>query len=153
MSRAVPAGHTAEAYRQETGEAWIDLVEFTHPDLAVPLRVAAVPTAIASAGAVYDPFPVRVVMPDGGGGGAALEISNVDHQIMGILRGVQSPISVTVRTVLASAPDTVVQTFEGLEWRQVHWDAGVIRGRLVVQFYDEEALTGSFTASRYPGLF
>lgn len=151
MSRTVPAGHTAESYRQETSEAWIDLIEFNHPDLAVPIRVAAVPTAIAAGGAVYDPFPVRVVMPDADG--AALEISNVDQQIMGVLRGIRSPISVTVRTVLASDPDTPVQTFEGLEWRQVHFDAGVIRGRLVVQFHDDENLTGDFTASRYPGLF
>lgn len=154
MSRDLPADHTSEAYRQETGEAWIDLIEFTHSQLAVPLRVAANHEAVTHDGGTYSPYPVRVIMPGGAGGGASLEISNIDQQVIGVLRGIESPIDVTVRTVLASDTDaSPVQEFIGLEWRQVHYDASLISGHLVVQFYDDENLTGAFTASRYPGLF
>lgn len=155
MSRAVPAVHTSEAYKQQTDEAWIDLIEFTHAQLAVPLRVAANHEQVIHDGATYSPYPVRVVMPGGGsGGGASLEISNIDQQVIKLLRSIESAISVTVKTVLASDTDAApVQEFIGLEWRQVHYDANIISGHLVVQMWDDENLTGAFTASRYPGLF
>lgn len=153
MSRDLPAEHTREAYKQETSEAWIDLITIDHRELVQPIRVSANHAPVSSGGELYTSFPVRVIRPSDGDTGANLEISNVDQQIIGVLRGITTPATIDIRTVLASDPNIVVQTFEGLEWRQVNFNAGTINGKLAVQFYNQEYLTGQFTASRYPGLF
>lgn len=145
---------------QETGEVLLALVTIDHPSIiGGPLRVVQDMKDLTSNGNVYTAFPFEIRLPEDSDDGQAtvtLTIDNIDRTIAATIKGIppSSPPSVTVDLVIASQPDTIEMSMQGLTLRNVTGDAFQIEGELAM---DEEDLIafpeGSFTPQYFPGLF
>lgn len=156
MSRTLSSTALASAHAQETGEVWLVLLTITHSTLPTPIRVVNNTEDITSRGLLFQGFPFRIVLPGESSDGpvhASLEFDNVERTAIAAIRTTNSPPSVTIEVILASAPDTVELSFAGLQLREANYDALTISGELHFESLMNEPITLSMTPSRLPGLF
>jgi hypothetical protein len=100
----------AKAYATELSDAWIALLEFTHPDLAVPLRFTDGGQDITAGGQVYIYEPFKIRLPnesDDAPPMGRLALDNVTLAAIQALRSLEGPLTLELTIVLASDPDTV----------------------------------------------
>lgn len=85
---------------------------------------------------------------------ARLSIDNVSQEIAIAIRSITSPPSVDMEIVRAEATDVVEIPFTGFHLRNAQWDMNNVSGDLMVEdFMMEPYPSGTFTPSRFPGLF
>lgn len=157
MPRALSTPAMRAIFAQQTGEAFITLLTFTHPEF-LPIRVCDDGQDVVSGGQTFQHFPFELVLPeetDEAPPVVQLEICNVDRAIVNAVRSVSgTPISVEMSIVLASSPDTIEAGPITLSLIDVEYDAAVVRGTLAFegdvlnQAYPAEI----FTPADYPGL-
>lgn len=95
------------------GDAPLYLLTLTHEDLEAPLRFVRDFVNCTSRGNTYTAFPFDVTPPgsaDGGTSPASISMTAVGGEIPATLRSLTSPGTMLVELVLASDPDTVVET-------------------------------------------
>ncbi len=156
MARTLSTTALQSMHAQETGEVWLVLLTIGHASLAQPIRVVNNTENIVSRGAVFLAFPFEIVLPGEDPDGitrASLRFDNVERTAIGVIRGLDSPPTVTLEVVLASNPSTVEIAFEGLTLRNVTYDALQIEGELYFESIFTEPITLTMTPSRFPGLF
>lgn len=156
MARTLSSTALASIHAQETGEVWLVLLTISHASLPSPIRVVNNNEDITSRGNIYQAFPFDIVLPGEDPDGitkAMLRFDNVERTAITAIRGLTSPPSVTIEVILASAPDTVEISFEGLTVRNVTYDAVQIEGELHFESLWTEPITLTMTPSRFPGLF
>jgi len=159
------------AYAQETGRVLIVLITLDHDDLATPIRLSTDPTqrieelttatdvvyGTVSRGETYIFFPVRVTLPndtDVGPGEMRLEVDNVHRQYTQTIRELFTPVNVSVEVVMDDDLDTVEAQWPEFLLTEIHYDASVISGKLVLETLDREPFpAGSFSPAYFPGLF
>lgn len=158
MPRTLSAAARAAAFAQETGEAFIVLLELEHPQFAGIIRVCSNNVGVYSGGNLYQPFPFEVNLPDDTEDAVprvTLKIDNIDRRIMAEVRAITSgAVTVRMSVVLASSPDVIEVGPLTFTLRDVTYDAMTIEGALVYEDVLNEAFpSGEFSQSRFPGLF
>ena len=145
------------AFAQETAETVLVALTITHADLAAPVRVVNNHANIVSNGNTYVGFPFEIDLPEVGPGApprVTLRIDNVDRQIVDALRAISSPFDLEIEVLLASQPDTIEASFEGLKAISARYDALTVEAELGFEDVLSEPYPGdSFTPARNPGLF
>jgi hypothetical protein len=144
-------------YAQETNEVFVVLVEIDHADLASPIRVCSNDTDITSNGNVFTAYPFNIELPSDDEGDmpqARLTIDNVDQSLTASIRTIQSPPSVRIMVVLASAPDVLEVDMPDFVFSNITYDAFTISGTISIESFMNEPFPGDvFTPSQFPGLF
>jgi len=141
----------------ETDEVFLSLLEFTHTDLATPIYFVNDTVSIVSNGITYEPYPFRIVLPDDVEGKlpeVKLTIDNVDRQLIEAVRGFSNPPEVTLKEVLASAPDTIEMQIDNMKLRNLNYDTFTITGALVIDSPMSRRFPASnYNPKQYPALF
>ena len=160
MSRTTSVALRQLANAQESGQVLLALIEISHAlILNGPLRLVQDVKPLVSHGNLYTAFPFQIVLPDESTEGTPrvkLTLDAVDQSIMTAIRTLppNATPSITVALVVASQPDVIEMSMQGLGLRTVTGDAQKIEGELLI---DEEDLQrfpeGSFTPFDFPGMF
>lgn len=119
-------------------------------------RVCDNATDIVSNSQTFTAFPFTIELPGDREDApvAQLRISNVDKAIGQAIDAAPGPVNVKIELVLASAPDNVEKTFDGLELRVTRRTALTVEGELQsAQFTSEPWPKVRATPGRFPGLF
>lgn len=170
MTRTTSAAFRAAAFAQETGEVVVTLLTIMHDSLADPIRLSNDPTqrvdgtgasqpayGTVSRGDTYLFCPFQLLLPDDQdrtSPAARLRLSNVHQDLIPLLRSVDTPASVLVEVVLASAPDDVEVSFPPLDLSEATFDAAEIEVDLVMDTLENEPYPAeSFDPSGFPALF
>ena len=141
----------------ETGEIFLTLLEFTHSELGTPLYFVDNTVSITSNSIVYEPYPFRITLPEDTQGvlpEVGLTIDNVDRTLTEAIRGFNNPPNVTLKVILASAPDTIEMQIDNLKLRNISFNAFTVSGSLII----DSPMSRKFPAStynpkQYPALF
>jgi len=158
MARTLSTVAKRAIYSSESGEVFVVLLTIDHPDFLLPIRVGSDAVQVTSDGNVHLPYPFRVSMPselEDRLPEVTLEIDNVDRQIVDAVRSVGgSPMTVTMKVVLASSPNVIEAGPIEFTLRDVSYDASVVQGSLGFDDPLNEPFPGdSFTPARFSGLF
>jgi hypothetical protein len=143
-------------HAQETGEVWLVLLTISHADLATPIRVVNNNEDIVSRGNTFLAFPFEIVLPGqdpDSAPKAQIRFDNVERTAIPAIRGLTSAPSVLIEVILASAPNSVEISFDGMKFVGVNYSATIIEGELQFEVLYSEAITAQMTPSRFPGLF
>lgn len=156
MSRTLSAAMSAAIFSQETDEAVVTLVELHNDGWASPVRLANAGADVTSGGAVYTALGFTIAMPDDEDEARAIArwvADNAGQEIIGQLRQTVGVISVIVRYVLASQPDTLEAGFTA-ELPEISYDVSTITGGLTVDpVLDDAFAKDRFDARKFPGLY
>lgn len=157
MSRDTSLTFRQAVNAQETGEAFLVLIEIDHDDLTTPIRVTSDGVDTVSNGNTYTAYPFEISLPDdqeGSVSAAKLTIDNIDRVIVEAIRSISTAPTVTISVVLGSDPDTVEATFPNYEFRQIEYDAMTVSGDLSLKTFMSEPYPGdAFLPSTFPGVF
>jgi Domain of unknown function (DUF1833) len=147
MARAI-LGHRSD-------EVALVLLTITSADFTT-IRVVNDGVDITSNGNTFLKFPFVIDLPGDGEGLpiARLQIQNVSRQIWEAIEAATATINVKIEVILASAPDTIEKSFDGLELRNVVCNALTVEGELTTQQFTAEPYPHiRAIPSRLPGLF
>lgn len=111
---------------------------------------------ITSGGNTFTAYPFEIELPGDGENApiARLRIGNVSRQIWEAIDAATGQITVKIELVLASAPNTIEKSFDGLELRNVVCNALTVEGDLTTASFTSEPYPHMrATPSRLPGLF
>jgi len=151
---------------QETDEVFIVLLELSHPDFDETIYLSSDPTTTlldgdygtVSNGTDYLFFPFEISLPPQDEtflGKTVLRIDNVTRDIIREVIQIQGePITVTVKIVLGSDPDSIEIEMPSLRMTNVSANATEMQADLyprVIQ--DEQWPYDNFSRSDFPGLF
>lgn len=156
MSRALSSNAIASQNAERTAEAWLILLIIDHASLASPIRVVDNNADITSGGNLFVAWDFNLVLPGEDPDNpdySRLAIGNIDPLIIRTLRQIASPPSITIRVILASAPDVIEVEFAGLVLRKASYDAGQITGDLAFEEILTEPVATALTPAMFPGLF
>ncbi len=149
----------AASFAAQTGEVFLVLLTITHPNLDEPIYLVNDQQNLVSRSHTFIAWPFDIDLPDAGNDSmpaCQITFDNVDLTITSTIRSLQSPPSVTVEVVLASSPDTVEASFEGLTLQNVQYDASQIQAQLAYENVLAEPFPGDNfvpTNPGFPGLF
>lgn len=148
MPRALSSNAVREALAEHSTDAFLMLVEFTYPATGETFRVALNTEDVTSGGHAYTATYFEVTLPetsDRAPQGCQITVDNVDLRMIDLLRSIVTPLSVTIRVVLASSPDVIEMELADLVLREVTWNAQTITGTLV----SEDPLNQKFPGHDY----
>lgn len=141
--------------KQNSDEVLITLLTFSGTGFDT-FRVCNNDTDIVSRSNTFTAFPFSLKEPGDGedAPAAELQIANVDRQIGQAIDAADGPAYVLIELVLASAPDDVQKSFDGLELRSTSRSMLLVQGSLQsAQFTSEPYPKIRATPGRLPGLF
>lgn len=156
MARTLSTTALASIHAESTSEVWLVLLTLSHASLAAPIRVVNNTEDITSRGNLFTAFPFEIVLPGEQNDGpisASVRFDNVSREILYAVRGLTSSPSISLEVILASDPNTVELSFDGLLLRNVNYSSGAIEGDLQFEMLYQEPITLTMTPSRFPGLF
>lgn len=159
---------------QSTAEIYVVLFEFTHPDLAAPIRlstdnadrISADPDLVygtrsswRGANPVSEPYLWVIASAqvpsdlDDAPAAAQIVLENLDRDMVALLRSFSTPAAVSMAVVLAATPDLIEAEWTDLQLVSAEADAGEIviafsREEIELEFYP----AGRMTRDRFPGL-
>jgi hypothetical protein len=154
-------------YAQESGIVEVLLLEITHAALTTPIRLSSDPTeritmeplvyGTRSNGFIYYAVLMSALLPDEQEEDppkASLAFDNVDSDIAGLIRSIQTPADITMRVVMANTPDIIEAEYTGFKAQ-----AATITAERVILDITRIPLTIEglpyyrMTKSAFPGLF
>lgn len=157
MPRALSSAALRSIYQSQTDEVFITLLTISAKGLSEPIRVSSDARNTVSRDSLYLAFPFKTGLiseredqvPE-----ITLQIDNVDRSIISVLRGLDSPPTVTVEVVLASDLDTLQYNPLDLTMRTADYDAQTIQAKLYPENIMNQAMPGRiFSPADFPGLF
>lgn len=142
---------------QNTDEVFLFLLTLDHEDLEAPIRVVNNVENITSNGNVYTAFPFDLILPQDDGDTlpqVIISLSNVDLSLVDEIRSLTGALTVTLEVVLASSPNTIEMSIDGMQTISIQYDAQKIEATCQV----EDTLNLVFPNDAYlpfnfPGLF
>jgi Domain of unknown function (DUF1833) len=154
-------------FSQESGEVPIFLLTITHPSLTSPIYLSTDPTTR------YQDLPpayrtvsrtinflyagIDIAIPDEQDKtppASKLTIQNVTRDLIPLARSVNTPPSVKIEAVLASAPDSVEMTWPALDMSNLTYDANQLVFDLTMDALVTEPFpSGTFGPAYFPALF
>ena len=112
------------------------LLTLDHDDLASPIRVVNNVENITSNGNVYTAFPFELILPQDDGDTlpqVIISLSNVDLSLVDEIRGLTGALTVTLEIVLASSPNTIEMSIDGMKTISIQYDAQKIEATCQVE--------------------
>jgi hypothetical protein len=146
------------AQADSSGDALLYLLTITHADLEETLRYVRDFQPLISRGNSFTAFPFDVTPPGSGEGGArpaSISISAVGQEIPAALRSINTPAVALIELVLASDPDTVVDSLPPFTFTAAGGDIFTV-GIEIADSADDETeplVQFSFDPSTAPALF
>lgn len=142
---------------QNTDEVFLFLLTLSHQDLTTPIRVVNNTEYIISNGNVYTAFPFDLVLPQDDGQSlpqVVITLSNVNLEFIDEIRGLNGALDVKLEVILASSPDTIEMSIDGMKTYTISYDAQNIQATCQI----EDVLNMTFPnelylPSNFPGLF
>lgn len=158
MPRTLSSAARQAVFAAQTGEAFLVLLELSHPDMAVPIRATSDAVDTISNGQTYTAFPFQIAIPpdtEDAPPRVQLTIDAVDRSIIQAVRGLSgTPITVTQSIVLGSSPDTIEAGPFVFELREVEYSALEVSGSLqYADLLNEPYPFETFAPSTTPGVF
>lgn len=141
-------------HAQNSDRAWLTMLEIGD-GVEAPLRLVANPVNVVSDGYTYIGFPFEMNLPQqkGEGRAAQIAISNIDRQIVRMLREMDTAADVLIRVALDHDPDTIEYELSGLKLRNVDGAGDRLSGDLLFEDIDTEPACDTVTPNRFPGAF
>jgi hypothetical protein len=147
----------AQLYGQESNDPFLLLVTLSHVDFISTQRLVNNSEDIISNGNTYTAFPMRITLPvDDGEASKEVGIifDNVGRDLIDEIRSITSPISVKIEMVLASIPNQVQITLDGLRIVNITYNRSTISAKLIMDDFLNTSMTSEqYTPSLYPGIF
>jgi hypothetical protein len=146
------------ALAQQTGEAWLFLLDVIHTPSSTHLRWVNDTQDLVHGGNTYKsyPFDLQMTLDDEEHmPSVAMVLDNVDRPLMTLIRTSTTAPEFEIRIVLASQPDTVEVEVVGLTLLEVTYDVYGLYGTL----YPDDLLSTRYPrdvisiAGGYQGLF
>jgi hypothetical protein len=151
----------------ESGEIPIFLVKITHPSLGAPIYLSTDATTrlttdpltygTVSNGITYLYAGIDVTLPDEQDKtppASKLTIQNVTRDLIPLARSVNTPPSVSISAVLASAINTVEMSWPVMDMSNLTADASTLQFDLTMDALTTEPYpSGTFSPASFPGLF
>lgn len=142
---------------QNTDEVFLFLLTLSHVDLSAPIRVVNNTEDIYSNGFIYTAFPFNLVLPQDDGDSlpqVVITLSNVSLEFIDEIRALNGALDVKLEVILASSPNTIEMSIDGMKTYTISYDAQNIQATCQV----EDVLNMSFPnelylPSNFPGLF
>lgn len=163
---AISAAAKAGMFSQETDEFYIALATIAHPTFGIyrfssdpTVRISDDPLAYAtfSRGGQFDYLPFTLLLPESteqGHGNVMLSLSNIDRQLVPLIRTIPEGAMIKLELVLSSSLDTVELSLSDLEILHVGYPAEAINLTLGYQSLASEPFPFlSFSPNVVPGLF
>lgn len=140
------------------GDAPLYLLTITHDDLPETLRFVRDFVNHTSRGEEFVAFPFDVTPPgsaDGGSSPASITMTAIGGEIPAALRSLMTPAVLLVELVLASDPDTVVDTLPPFEFTAAGGDTFTVSIDIADSAEDESEplMQFKFDPSTAPALF
>lgn len=154
-------------FAQESSEIPVFLLTITHPSLTTPIYLSTDATArltldpltygTVSRGKTFLYAGIDVTLPDEQDKtppASKLTIDNVTRELIPLARSVNTPPSVTIEAVLASALDVVEMAWPVLDMSNLTADASTLQFDLTMDaLVTEPYPSGSFSPGAFPALF
>jgi len=148
-------------------EVPIFLLTITHPTLTSPILLSTDPTArvttdplvygTTSRGNTFLYAGIDVTLPDEqdrSPPASKLTVANVTRDLIPLARSINSPASIMIEAVLASAPDIVEMTFPSLQMTNLTYDVATLQFDLTMDALVTEPFPqGTFSPAYFPGLY
>lgn len=150
----------------QTDDVYVALIEIEHSTLAEPIRLSSDPTKVLSyeplrfgtihLGNTYDWVMPSLVLPDDEENEPAktrISIENVSNHIVELVCAISSPLTITLKLVMASTPDHVEFRFMKLRSTLAPYNASTVS----LEFSGVPILETAFpyhrmNKTRFPGL-
>lgn len=153
-------------FAQESGEVVIFLLTITHPSLDEPIYLSTDPTErfsdvplmyrTQSRGIDFLYAGIDITLPDEkdrSPPASKLTIANISRDLIPLARSVNSPPSVKIEAVLASALDDVEMTWPALDMSNLQYDASALVFDLTMDaLLTEPYPYGTFSPAAFPAL-
>ena len=110
MARTVTSAFRSAAFAQQTDQVFLVLLVINHSSLAAPIRVVNNYENVTHNGNTFVGFPFDLELPgdfEDALPSVKLTICNVDRQIVYAIRTLTGPPTITIKVVLASAPEEI----------------------------------------------
>ena len=168
MSNEVSLNFRKAMNAEHTDEVAVLLIVITHEDMPDgPIRLSTDPTTrfsvdplvygTISRGNQYIFLPFIVRLPDErdeAAPQAEFVITNVDRELIRLVRSTTTPATVSIELVLSSAPDYVEREYPEFDLVSADYDGGSLTLGLSVEALAFEPFpAGSFEPSSFGGLF
>ena len=145
---------------QEASDVFLVYAKVTHPDLPEPIRVVNNTESIDFDGFTWIGLPFKPLLPSDREDEiptVTISIDNVDRELVGLLRGIQSPAQFEMGVIRVDAQGVAHREIGPMNFvlKQVNYDALTVRLSLGYEanVLDEPAMAISFGPSIAPGLF
>jgi hypothetical protein len=157
MSNTLNNQIIAQMYAQESGDPFLALLTIDHEDFVSPIRLVNDMQDVISRGNTFQAFPFRFrLSPDDGESRreVSIDVDNTTLEFMDEFRSTTSPLSVTIEMILASTPDTVVQTYDNLKTAGLTYNKTAVKFTLLADdFLNTKMTSESYDPQNFPGLF
>lgn len=145
-----------EVRQRVSADVILLLLTITHASLGDPVRIVRNDEDIVSNGETFYAFPFDFLFEARGEDAsqqAAVDIPFFDPRLIGLMRESKVSPELTLEIALASDPDTIEQSFEGMTLDGVEYDATRISGIVArPQLLTRVAPYLAFTLSNFPGI-
>jgi len=157
MPKVLSSAAVAALYAQQTGQAFLTLLEVNHDDLAAPIRVVNNIQDVTSGGHLFLASAFDINLPDDTTDSPptiTLTICNVDRSITLALESIASPPTVTLWVVASSTPNTYEIGPIEFTLLATSYDVLTIECTLGYEPVLNEPFPGfTFSPEDFPGLF
>ncbi|HXK71967.1 MAG TPA: DUF1833 family protein [Clostridia bacterium] len=157
MSRETSLTFRQAVNSQGSDEIFILLITLDHETLEDSIRICSGGQNIVHLGDTYIYYPFDMKIPDDTADNvpqATLIIENITPTIITALRSISSEISVNIKLILASDPDTIEIEFTDMFISHISYNALTIEATIKAENYLTSYLVkDSFVPSQFPGLF
>jgi hypothetical protein len=152
--RTLSTNARAALYAAQSDEVWLQLLTVEHSAIVTPIRIVANTENVVSRGDTYTAFPFEISIPATMAESVELVVDNVSRELIEEVRGIDTPLTLTLEVVLASDPDTVEAGPFAFQSRTVEYDVQRMRFTLAYEpLLSEPFPAYTYTPLDYPGLF
>lgn len=156
MPRNTSAEFKRSLFAQQTGQAFLALLEISHESLPEPLRFARNNEALVRDGQTYLPLWFDVLLPaedDDQLPKVTLSLENIDRVLLDTILTLTSPPRVSLSVGMSGEDEIWVGPFD-YTWRETGYDARTISATLEFEdLLNERWPKDEFVPSKFPGLF
>jgi hypothetical protein len=157
ISNALSPELLTQLYGQESDDPFLMLVTLSHPNFVSTQYLVNNTANIVSNLITYTAFPMKITLPVDDGETirqVKIDFDNVGRDLIYEIRSITTPISAKIDMILASNPDQVQVTLDGLSIRNISYDKSKISAALVLDDFLNTSMTSEqYSPSAYPGIF
>lgn len=145
-----------QSIKQHQDDPFLILLTIEHDTLDDPIYLVRNRESVVSRGNTYTAFMLECELPTDTDEppAARIAVQNVDRAIGQLLEGLIGSPTCTFEVILASDPDTVLETWPDLLFTDVTIDAGLVSATLSQEvFWQEPCPWRRLRPEEFPGMF